>query len=360
MDLIPMDPNAATAVIGSDTVKPPKPDLSLSRKAKAAIVVRLLLNNGADIPLEELPEDLQATLTQQMGKMRVVDRDTLAFVIAEFTDELERIGLSFPHGIVGAITALDGKISKQTADRLRKEAGVLQTGDPWKSIQEMDVETLRPVMENESTEVAAVVLSKLNVPKAAELLGAIPGPRAREITYAVSQTSGVSPSAVDRIGLSLATQLSMVRVMAFDEGPVERVGAILNSSTTLTRDDMLEGLQETDETFATAVRKAIFTFANIPAGVVARDVPRILRDVDPDDLVLAISGAKVAGMQASADYILENMSGRMATQLREGVEEEGTPKAALAEAAMGNFVNAIRELEAAGEITLMVEEEAEE
>jgi flagellar motor switch protein FliG len=82
---------------------------------------------------------------------------------------------------------------------------------------------------------------------------------------------------------------------------VERVGAILNSSTTLTRDDMLEGLQETDETFATAVRKAIFTFANIPANVVARDTSRILRDVDPDELVLAISGAKVAGMQASAD-----------------------------------------------------------
>jgi flagellar motor switch protein FliG len=93
---------------------------------------------------------------------------------------------------------------------------------------------------------------------------------------------------------------------------------------------------------------------------VARDVPRILRDVDPDELVLAISGAKVAGMQASADYILENMSGRMATQLREDVEKVGTPKAALAKAAMENFVNAIRELEAVGEITLLVEEEAEE
>ena len=101
---------------------------------------------------------------------------------------------------------------------------------------------------------------------------------------------------LERIGLSLATQLTILQVMAFDEGPVDRVGAILNSSTTLTRDDMLEGLQETNETFATAVRKAIFTFANIPACVVARDVPRILRDVDPDNLILATSGAEVAGM----------------------------------------------------------------
>jgi len=152
----------------------------------------------------------------------------------------------------------------------------------------------------------------------------------------------------------------MVQVMAFDEGPVGRVGAILNSSTTLTRDDMLEGLQETDKTFATTVRNAIFTFADFLTRVVARDVPNILRDVDPDELVLAISGAKVAGMQANADYILENMSGRMATQLREDVEKVGTPKAALAKAAMDNLVNAIHELEAVGEITLLVEEETEE
>jgi flagellar motor switch protein FliG len=47
---------------------------SLSRRAKAAIVVRLLLNEGADLPLEDLPDDLQIALTQQMGAMRLVDR----------------------------------------------------------------------------------------------------------------------------------------------------------------------------------------------------------------------------------------------------------------------------------------------
>ena len=127
MDLIPMDPRTTKTVRGSNSI-PPKPDLTLSRKAKAAIVVRLMLNNGADIPVEDLPEELQIQLTQQMGKMRVVDRDTLADVVAEFTYEVERIGLSFSGGIAGALTAMDGKISRQTADRLRKEAGVRQTG----------------------------------------------------------------------------------------------------------------------------------------------------------------------------------------------------------------------------------------
>ena len=76
---------------GSDGAGSAKP---LSKKAKAAIVVRLLLNEGADIPLEDLPEELQEQLTHQMGNMRLVDRDTLAEVVAEFASELESIGLS--------------------------------------------------------------------------------------------------------------------------------------------------------------------------------------------------------------------------------------------------------------------------
>jgi flagellar motor switch protein FliG len=357
MDLVPMAPMPVMTQGGATPPKPTGPILKLSRKAKAAVIVRLLLNEGADIPLEDLPEELQAQLTTQMGKMRVVDRDTLASVIDEFASEVGRIGLSFPGGIAGALTALDGKISKQTSDRLRKEAGVRDTGDPWARIRELGVDAQRPVMENESIEVAAVMLSKLDTGRAAELLGLLPGPRARQITYAVSQTSSVTPDAVARIGMSLASQLSAQPLRAFDDDPVDRVGAILNSSNSLTRDDMLEGLDETDQGFAKAVRKAIFTFGNIPDRISPRDIPRILREVENSDLVLAIGGAQANGMQPSADYILENMSGRMADQLREEVEEAGTPKPADVETAMSAIIAAVRALEASGELLLIVPED---
>ncbi|AXI47244.1 flagellar motor switch protein FliG [Sulfitobacter sp. SK012] len=334
--------------------------MGLSRKAKAAIVVRLLINEGADIPLEELPDEFQARLTTQMGSMRTVDRDTLAAVIDEFTDELERIGLSFPGGIAGALDALDGKISRHTAARLRKEAGVKSTGDPWTRLRGLSPEKLLPVLENESVEIGAVMLSKLDVSLAAELLSRLPGPKARQVTYAVSLTNAVTPDAVDRIGLSLATQLDSEPLRAFDTNPVERVGAILNSSNTLTRDDVLTGLDDTDQIFANAVRKAIFTFANIPQRIAPRDIPRILREVDPAQLLLAIAGAEAAGFATARDYILENMSGRMADQLREDVEEAGKVKPADVEEAMGAIIAAIRRMEQSGDLLLVIEEEEEE
>jgi flagellar motor switch protein FliG len=334
--------------------------LSLSRRAKAAIVVRLLLNEGADIPLEDLPDELQVSLTQQMGVMRIVDRDTLRAVVDEFATELEKVGLSFPAGMAGALDALDGKISPQTSARLRKEAGVRQIGDPWARLRELGPDILLPVLENESVEVAAVVLSKLPVAIAAELLGRVPGPQARKITYAVSLTSSVTPEAVDRIGLSLAMQLDSQPKSAFDGDPVERVGAILNSSTSVTRDDVLTGLDETDLGFANAVRKAIFTFGNIPKRIAPRDIPRILREVDQPRLVIALAGAEGAGFAASRDFVLENMSGRMADQLREDMENAGKIKPADGEAAMSEVVDAIRQMEQAGDLLLVVEDEDQE
>lgn len=338
------------------------PAQALSKRAKAAIVVRLLINEGADIALEDLPAELQAELTHQMGAMRMVDRATLAAVIEEFTDEVDSIGLSFPGGIAGALDALDGRISRETTTRLRKEAGVRAAGDPWKRLRALSPEDLQVIVERECTEVSAVLLSKLPVAVAAGLLGRLSGPQARRITYAISLTSDVTPEAVDRIGLSLAAQLDLKKVPAFDTHAADRLGAILNSSSTPTRDDVLTGLEETDQVLANLVRKAIFTFANIPARISPRDVPRVLREVDAGALLTAMAGAEAAGFAVARDFILENMSGRMADQLREDISEAGKIKPADGDEAMSAVVAVIRDMQARGDLVLVeeVEEDAPE
>ena len=222
----------------------------------------------------------------------------------------------------------------------------------------MAVDRLLPVLQEESIEVAAVMLSKLPVPKSAELLGKLPGDRARRVAYAVSQTGNVDPETVRRIGLSLVGQLDAQPARAFESGPVERVGAILNVSAALTRDDVLAGLQETDADFADLVRRAIFTFVHLPRRVLGRDVPKIIRLVDQPVLVTALAATVgVAELETAAEFMLANMSQRMAQGLREEMVTRGRVKEKDAEAAMAMVVMAIRQLEAAGEIILVQQEE---
>lgn len=337
------------------SVMPP----TITRQQKAAIIVQLLKTDGGELSLTDMTEEMQQELTLQMGAMRSVTRETVAAVVDEFIAELDGIGLSFIGGLEGALNTLDGSIDPQMAERLRREGGVKRGGDPWERVMGLEAERLLPVLEQESVEVAAVMLSKLSVSKAAELLGLLPGERARRITYAVSQTSGVTPDAVQRIGQSLATQLDNVPLLAFNDGPIERVGAILNFSPAKTRDDVLAGLDEEDETFANLVRKAIFTFANIPARIDPRDVPKITRGVDQAVLVTALAAASAVGFEESTEFILGNISKRMAEGMRDEIKELGKVKEADGEDAMSAVVAEIRELEAAGEVFFVAAEEDE-
>ncbi|WP_425038925.1 flagellar motor switch protein FliG [Primorskyibacter sp. S187A] len=354
-DLTPIM-GASGAPVASGTVGQSKAQ-KLTRKQKAAIIVRLLANEGADVPLLQLEDDLQLALTQQMGKMRYVDRSTLADVVAEFANELDSIGLAFPGGLAGALSALDGKISPQTAARLRKEAGVRQAGDPWERIRKLPPERLKEFVTNEATEISAVLLSKIDTGKAAELLSMLPGPEARRITYAVSQTKSVTPDAVDRIGVSLASQLDKDPIPAFEVEPTKRVGDILNFSPSDTRESLLTELEEEDQEFAAEVRKLMFTFPDIPERVAPLDAGTILREADQADVITALTYANANGMENVVSHLLDNISKRLAEGMRDEMNGRGKIKAKEGEAAMNSVVQVIRRLEADGVLALVLAEE---
>jgi flagellar motor switch protein FliG len=343
-------------VVTADGVSMPR--RTLTPRQKAAVIVRYLLTEGTSLPLASLPEHMQAALAEQMGQMRLIDRDTLDDVVAEFLAELESVGLAFPGGIEGALSMMDGHISQSAASRLRRMASASSKVDPWERITALPPDRLMPVLLNEAVEVGAVMLSKLPVAKAADLLGKLPGDRARRVAYAVSMTGNVDPETVRRIGAALLAELDNQPIRAFDQGPVERVGAILNVSPAATRDGVLQGLDAEDAEFAAEVRKAIFTFVHIPARLNPRDVPKITRLVEQPQLVTALTAAQgKPDLAEAAEFILSNISQRLAQGLREEMAARGKVKEKDGEEAMTAVISAIRTLETSGEITLIQEEE---
>jgi flagellar motor switch protein FliG len=347
------------------------PDLTLSSAAtgrltrlqKAAVVHRMLGSLGMPLPPGTLSPEEEAQLAAALGSLGGVEPGELAAVIDEFLAALSPQGTApslaapgFPElpslPIIEPLVALPGGDGG---------FGPPDEPDPWDKVLEKDDAVLLAVLRAEAPEVGAIVLSKLKVSRAAQLLGSLPGPFARRITYAVSLVSAVSPRTVERIGAALAEELGRDVPRAFAGGPVEGVGAPLNFSRAATRDDVLEGLGETDPHFAEAVRKSIFTYPNIPARVGVRDVPKILRAVDQKVLVTALAASTVSEeAQKTAEFILGNISQRMAETIRGEMQDLGAVKAADGETAMTAVVSAIRELEEAGEIYLVAEEEGEE
>ena len=334
----------------------PAPAMRLTPREKAAVVVRLLLSEGAVPALSSLPESKQTDLAVQLARMAPVDQATVAAVAREFAAAIENIGLSFPQGLDGALGLLDGVISETARTRLAEMSPSAYRGDPWARVSETEPERLARVLERESDEVAAAILSKLKVSKAAEVLGLMPGERARRITYGVSLTGNVAPDVVYRIGVSLVEELETRPPRAFTDAPVTRVGAILNHAPGSVRDRILEDIEQDDAGFASEIRQAIFTFANIPERVSERDIPRIQGRIEQADLVTALAGAEGADREA-ADYFLANISKRLAESIGEEAREKGKVKADEAEAAMMRIVTAIRAMEAEGEISFVARDD---
>nr|WP_281004392.1 FliG C-terminal domain-containing protein [Oceanicola granulosus] len=328
--------------------------LAASRRRKAAMIVQFALAEGQSLSLERLPREVQVALTRELAELRLVDRATLETVADEFATEVQHVALAAPRNLDEALRLLDGRLSDDAASLLREENARLSGADPWPRLLALPVADIKPIMESESVEVCAVVLSKLPVAKAAELLGLLPGEHARRITYAVSRTQAVTPVAVRRIGEALAESYGTTPAPAFADQAGRRLGAILNSSQAATRDEMLESLRSEDPAFAEEVRKAIFTFPDLPARLRREDIAKVIRLIDAADLTTALAAALAEGgaAQIAADYLLDNISQRMATGLREEIAERGKVKPADAEAAQGRVVAAVREAADRGEIML--------
>ena len=109
------------------------------------------------------------------------------------------------------------------------------------------------------------------------------------------------------------------------------------------------------------MRKAIFTFENIPARVRPINIPNCLRVIDPADLATAMAYALIAGgeREAAATYIMDCISQRMAAAMKEQAAERDTVKPVDGEAAMNAVSSAIRALADEGTITL-IDPDAEE
>lgn len=324
----------------------------LSRRQKAAVIVRLLLDDEDAASLSRLNTNSQTLVAEAMASMEIIDRQTRDAIITEFCDNLEAVGLTFPGDLDGTLAMLGGKLSDASADHLRRMAAVSGHGDPWARISALPADAIEKLANSEAVELVALMLSKLPVERASEAFVALPRDRARAVAAAMSMTSGVSQQALQRVGLILLQAAESVPKPAISTPAAERVGALLNFATADLRDDVLGALEEQDQGFAGGVRKAIFIFAHIPTRIEPKDIPRVTRQVDQAVLVRALAATAPEDIE-TANFILDNLSQRMAEGLREERDTLGKLRARDIEDAMNEVVAAIGKMTELGELTLI-------
>jgi len=106
-------------------------------------------------------------------------------------------------------------------------------------------------------------------------------------------------------------------------------------------------LEIQDPELAEEIKKLMFVFEDVVL-LDNRSVQRVLREVESQDLALALKGAS----SEVAEKIFSNMSSRASEMLREDIEFMGPVRLRDVEEAQQRIVNVIRRLEEMGEIVI--------
>lgn len=339
-----------TKIINRKDTAPAAP--ALAGPQKAAIIIQMILSEGGSLPLSSLSQRSQTRLMQDFVELGRVDRATLCVVVADLERDLASVGLSFPRSVSDALSTLEAHLNPELVKELRGELGLTSTPSPWGKITTLPNDTLLGLIPNEDPTVAAIILSKLDAEKASDILDSMTPELAGQVSLAMQNTGTIRPDMLAHIGTMLLGGIPSEAPKAFTEPPALRLANLLNAASPDRRDAVLASLVESDATFAEEVRGSIFTFADITTRVAAVDISKVTRDVTQEDLVQALCYAATPEPQA-AEFILSNLSQRMADALREEITELGEVDKKPGEAAMGKVTSAIRRLVDAGEITLI-------
>ena len=219
---------------------------------------------------------------------------------------------------------------------------------PFEFIRKTEPSQLLNFIQDEHPQTIALILSYLSAQQSAQVISALPAEKQADVAKRIAQMDRTSPDVIKEVERVLERKLaSLVNQDYTIIGGVDAIVDILNSVDRGTEKHIVESLEMEEPELADEIRRKMFVFEDILL-LDDRTVQRVLRDVDNNDLSIALKSAneEVKGL------IFNNLSKRLATMIQEDMEFMGPVRMKDVEEAQQKIVNVIRKLEDAGEIVI--------
>ena len=239
----------------------------------------------------------------------------------------------------------------QAGEILKLAQAAVQERDPFLSIRSASLSDLARILQGESGQVAAMVLGELTSAKASKLLPMLDERVRSEAIRGMTSGDGASPAVRTRVAARLAERLNVGLAAAASGGGTEqtqklrKVAMLLRGLDAPTRDALLKAIDSNDADAGQAVRDLMVVWADV-ASVADRTLQNILRLVDARNLALALHGAE----PAIAAKINSNISERARALVDEETSLMSSPKQQDVEKARQEMLQAMRELNATGQL----------
>lgn len=320
----------------------------LSGKEKAAV---LLITLGAEVSAElfkHFSEQEIEQLTLQIANVRKIDQS----VKTETMEEFYQIALAQNYisqgGIGYAKQILEKALGKTSASEIINRLTSTLQVKPFDFLRKADPTQILNFLQYEHPQTIALVLSYLDPKQAGQVLSSLPGQFQANVARRIAVMDRTSPEIINEVELILEKKFSTTTTQDFTQaGGIESVVDVLNGVDRTTERTILDALAIEDPDLAEEIKKRMFVFEDIVV-LDPRSIQRVIRDVENEDLLLAMRSAS----EEVKNMIFDNMSQRRVETFKEELEFMGPVRLRDVEEAQTRIVGIIRRLEETGEIVV--------
>ncbi len=318
-----------------------------SRKKVAILMISLGQDTTAEI-LKYLNDYEIEDIAQTIAELKTVTTEQEDEVLEEFEQLLMAGKYISMGGIDFARGALEKALGPRRAQQMLDRVSATTSGGFY-LLRNIAPNQIAPFISKEHPQTIALILTQLDPSQAAGVLNILPEELQSEVSYRVATIENISPQVLREIEQSLAAELQAIITGQVTEiGGPKKVAEILNMTGRSTEKAVLEKLDAQDPEIAEEIRNMMFTFDDI-ARLTDREIQLLLREVDTKDLATALKGAQPE-MQ---DRIFSNVSERVSTMIKEEMEFSGPVRLSDVEEVQLRIVQTVRQLEEAGQITVV-------
>lgn len=219
---------------------------------------------------------------------------------------------------------------------------------PFEFIRKTDPSQVLNFIQDEHPQTIAMILSYLSPAQSAMILGALTPEKQADVAKRIAMMDRTSPDVIKEVERVLERKLASLLNQDYTiVGGVDAIVDILNTVDRGTEKHIMESLEIEQPELADEIRKKMFVFEDILL-LDDRAIQRVLRDVDNNDLGIALKGAN----EEVQNVIFKNLSKRLSAMIKEDMEFMGPVRMKDVEEAQQKIVGIIRKLEDSAEIVI--------
>ena len=223
----------------------------------------------------------------------------------------------------------------------------------WELIQEKEPRVVADYLARLTPNIISMILGKLEVSFTSDLLCFLDEQKLPAVMGYMVEAEEMDPGIESVIARMVQMEFLNAEqvVEADDASHLESIGELLSLIPSSRRENVVEFLKTEHESKLASIERGILTVENLPDIMARNSVPVLFCEME-DTVITKVLGVLQATYPNVADFLLGNISSRMADQFRDNLQSFSPPPAEEGETLLRDFLAETMSLKQRGLVTL--------